>query len=146
MKVKKQCFSQWYEAGFEQGGCYYTTAEHWMMAEKARLFNDVEMEQAILKNPSPREAQKYGRKVRYYNSRIWERFRYNIVVRGNFLKFHQNLELGSFLIDTADLIIEASPNDKIWGIGMSESSEQVRHPFACEGLNLLGFALMVVST
>ena len=38
--ITKSCLSQWYAAPFVVDGLVYPTAEHWMMAEKARLFGD----------------------------------------------------------------------------------------------------------
>ena len=62
--VDASCLSQWFDAGFEVDDQHYATAEHWMMAEKARLFKDAEMLEAILAAPDPKSAKAFGRKVK----------------------------------------------------------------------------------
>lgn len=144
-QVSKTSFSQWYEAGFKHDGIYYQTAEHWMMAEKARLFQDPIMLEKILIAESPKEAKELGRMVSGFDQTLWEKERYEIVKKGNKLKFEQNKDLKDLLISTGDaIIVEASPFDKIWGIGMDENHKDVRNPEKWQGLNLLGFALMEI--
>lgn len=144
-KITKTCFSQWWISNFECEGIEYKTAEHWMMAEKARLFNDLEVLQEILNVNSPADAKKLGRKVANYNEEKWLEKRYEIVKKGNFLKFSQNEELKAFLLSTTnEIIVEASPVDSIWGIGMASDHPDVNNPSKWKGLNLLGFALMEV--
>lgn len=143
--VKKTCFSQWYEAPFTLDNTYYPTAEHYMMAEKARLFDDNAALEKILRAKHPGDAKKLGRGVRDYQDTLWKQHRFDIVVRGNFAKFSQNPELKSFLLSTENrVLVEASPRDRIWGIGMSESNSNAENPANWRGLNLLGFALMAV--
>lgn len=143
--VGKSCFSQWYHSPFNVGGHIYKTAEHFMMAEKARLFNDTESEKAILKSGNPGEAKSLGRNVLGFVNDTWDQQRFDIVVRANLEKFQQNEELKEFLLSTGKrVLVEASPVDKIWGIGMAEDNEHVENPFKWKGLNLLGFALMEV--
>ncbi|MDC8105985.1 NADAR family protein [Chryseobacterium sp. PTM-20240506] len=144
-QITKACFSQWYLAEFEEGGVIYKTAEHYMMAEKARLFNDENIEALIIEAQDPKEAKGLGRKIKNFDHHIWDEHKYEIVKRGNFFKFLQNGELKKFLLSTGDkLIIEASPYDKIWGIGMLESDPEAKNPLHWRGENLLGFALMEV--
>jgi len=141
----KSCLSQWFIAPFEFEGITFRTAEHWMMAEKARLFEDDEMYQRIVECETPGEAKKLGRKVRNFDPAIWEAHRLDIVIRGNELKFGQNEEMKDFLLSTGNrVLVEASPYDRIWGIGMTQNNEAVEHPRNWKGLNLLGFALMKV--
>ena len=143
--VGKSCFSQWYEASFEVDGREYLTAEHYMMAEKARLFNDSEMLAKILAASHPGEAKKLGRLVKNFEPETWLEHRREIVVRGNVGKFGQNELLGSFLFGTGDrILVEASPRDKIWGIGLGQNHPDAANPDKWQGLNLLGFALMEV--
>ncbi len=116
-----------------------------MMAEKARLFGDSEIREKILRSGSPGAAKQLGREVRGFDQDIWERERFDIVVKGNVQKFSQNQELGKFLIDTKKrILVEASPVDRIWGIGLDATSEFANVPSKWRGLNLLGFALMEV--
>jgi ribA/ribD-fused uncharacterized protein len=142
-RVDASCLSQWFPCSFVEGGVRYATAEHFMMAAKARLFGDDEALGAILAALSPAEAKAVGRRVRNYDDEAWARARVDAVVRGNVAKFGQNEELGRFLRGTGErVIVEASPRDRIWGIGMGASNPDARNPSRWRGLNLLGFALM----
>lgn len=144
-EVGKQCFSQWYPAPFEVDGDRFLTSEHWMMAQKALLFDDQEIYDKILEAPSPKYVKGLGRQVRGFKQDIWEENRYRIVCEGNFYKFSQNLELKWFLLGTGKrVIVEASPVDKIWGIGLAEKDRKIHDVNQWDGLNLLGFALMEV--
>lgn len=144
-QVDKSCFSQWFPASFELEGLHYTTAEHYMMAEKARLFNDHTSVAAILQSSSAAEAKKLGRAVEGYDDKLWLAHRFDIVVRGNLAKFGQNPALKAFLLGTAPrVLVEASPVDTIWGIGLAQDNPKAVQPEHWQGLNLLGFALMKV--
>lgn len=142
----KSCFSQWWAGHpFDVEGGIYPTAEHWMMAEKARLFGDTEALASILNAGSPALAKKLGRQVRDFDGDLWDQHRWDIVVRGNAAKFSQHADLRQFLVATGDrILVEASPYDNIWGIGLSASHPDAENPNAWKGLNLLGFALMEV--
>jgi hypothetical protein len=137
------CLSQWYPAPFDVDGQQYPTAEHFMMAEKARLFGDEGARQQILASGSPGAAQALGRRVRGFDDRIWGEHRVDIVARGSVAKFSQHPDLRSFLVATGDkVLVEASPRDRIWGIGLGPDDPAAHDPLAWRGLNLLGFALM----
>ncbi len=142
------CLSQWWEgthAFVDDTGQNYPTAEHWMMAGKARLFKDEEVLAEILEATSPAKAKKLGRKVRKFNEGVWKKHRYEIVKQGNLLKFGQHEDLKIFLLGTSNrVLVEASPLDKIWGIGLSKDRHDARRPEKWKGENLLGFALMEV--
>lgn len=97
----------------------------------------------ILGSPSPAEAKQLGRRVRGFEEEVWDAACFELVVKGNLAKFEQNPELRSFLLSTGDqVLVEASPYDRIWGIGMGERDPRARDPRCWEGENLLGFALM----
>jgi ribA/ribD-fused uncharacterized protein len=137
------CLSQWFPAPFSVDGCRYPTAEHWMMAEKARLFGDEETLERILGAPTPGAAKKLGRAVRNFDDARWKEKRFAIVVAGSLHKFAQNEPLASFLRSTGTrVLVEASPVDRIWGIGLSKDAPEAQDPRRWRGLNLLGFALM----
>lgn len=143
--VSKTCFSQWYDANFEIGGVIYQTAEHFMMAEKARLFCDTKAEQKIISASNPREAKKLGRSVLGFDNTLWLENRFSIVVNANLAKFAQDPELKTYLLSTGSrVLVEASPVDKIWGIGLAANDVGVDNPNLWKGDNLLGFALMEV--
>jgi len=145
VSVGKWCLSQWWPAPFVVGGDTYPTAEHFMMAEKASLFGDEAARRRILGAESPASAKKLGRGVRGFQEGKWVEERYSIVVRGNLAKFAQHPALRSFLLDTReDILVEASPTDKVWGIGLAADHPDASSPARWPGLNLLGFALMEV--
>jgi ribA/ribD-fused uncharacterized protein len=145
--TSKSCLSQWFPAPFSVDGVTYKTAEHWMMAEKARLFGDMEMLAEIIDAPDPHEAKKFGRKVRNFDADVWSAKCFEIVVTGNVEKFRQNAEMLEFLLSTGNtILVEAAPRDQIWGIGLGEHNERARDPSQWRGRNLLGFALTNVRT
>jgi hypothetical protein len=124
-------------------GVEYATAEHWMMAGKARLFEDAEAERRVLEAGHPAEAKKAGRLVRGFDEAIWERERFGIVVEGSVHKFSSDDGLRAFLLGTGDrVLVEASPVDRVWGIGLAADDEAASDPQRWKGPNLLGFALM----
>ncbi|WP_395749250.1 NADAR family protein [Prosthecobacter sp.] len=142
----KNCFSQWWAGHpFVIDDITYATAEHYMMAEKARLFGDNDTLQKILPASTPAIAKKLGREVKNFDDARWLQNRWEIVVSGNFAKFSQHADLRDFLLHTGDrVIVEASPFDRIWGIGMAATDPNAENPAQWKGLNLLGFALMEV--
>jgi len=143
--VTKSCFSQWWVAPFTIDGHTYPTAEHYMMAGKARLFGDMEIHDKILQVRHPKQAKELGRKVKGFNEDKWLAHRFELVVEGNLAKFAQHAELKAFLLGTGRrVLVEASPVDRIWGIGMAGDDPNAEKPQKWRGLNLLGFALMEV--
>ena len=144
-EVTKACFSQWFPASFEVDGLRYPTAEHFMMAGKARLFGDLDCASRILLADSPGAVKQLGREVSGFDEAHWQAHRFDIVVQGNLAKFGQNAALGDFLCGTGhQVLVEASPVDRIWGIGLAADSPDAAHPARWQGENLLGFALMAV--
>lgn len=144
-EITKSCFSQWFPFKFEENGISYKTAEHYMMAGKAKLFNDEEVLVKILNAETPNESKSLGRKVKNFDPKLWDEHKYEIVKQGNLLKFSQNEKFKEFLLSTNNkILVEASPYDKIWGIGILESDSRAENPLLWNGENLLGFALMEV--
>lgn len=144
-RTTSSCFSQWWPASFEINDIRYPTAEHWMMAEKARLFGDEQVERNILSSDDPKQAKQLGRKVQGFVEAAWDRERRRIVTEGSFAKFSQNRVLGEFLLSTgSQVLVEASPVDQVWGIGLSAQDERAANPLLWRGENLLGFVLMEV--
>lgn len=142
-QVTASCLSQWYPSPFEVAGQLYATAEHWMMAEKARLFKDEPMAAEILQTATPGEAKKLGRKIQGFNGTAWDAAKMEIVVQGSVHKFAGNPGLLEFLLGTQQrVLVEASPVDAIWGIGLSKGAKDIENPHTWRGENLLGFALM----
>ncbi len=143
-RIGPSCLSQWWPSPFTVDGVEYATAEHWMMAGKARLFEDAEAERRVRTAGHPAEAKKAGRLVRGFDEAVWERERFRIVVEGSVHKFASDPALRAFLLNTGDrVLVEASPVDRVWGIGLTADDEAATDPERWRGENLLGFALMV---
>lgn len=141
--IGPSCLSQWWPASFSVDGIAYPTAEHWMMAAKARLFGDDQALAAVLGAASPKDAKAVGRAVRGYREQDWAAARFGLVVAGSLAKFRQNPDLADFLRGTGrSVLAEASPRDRIWGIGMGAGNPDAGRPSRWRGSNLLGFALM----
>ncbi|MDC0770292.1 NADAR family protein [Streptomyces sp. HD] len=142
-RVGTSCLSQWWPSPFTVDGVEYATAEHWMMAGKARLFGDVEAERGVLEAGHPAGAKKAGRLVRGFDEGVWQRERFRIVVEGSVHKFAAHADLRGLLVGTGDrVLVEASPVDRVWGIGLAAGDDGAEDPERWQGPNLLGFALM----
>lgn len=138
-------FGQWTESTFAVDGVTYHCAEQFMMAEKARLFGDAATRAKILASRSPREHKALGRVVAGFDRATWEGARLEIVVRGNRAKFEQNPAMRAALLATEDrLLVEASPLDQIWGVGLRADDRRIHDRAQWRGQNLLGEALMRV--
>lgn len=135
--------SQWYPAPFDVGGVLYLTAEHWMMAEKARIFGDSSARARIVAAGQPGEAKALGRAVRGYDEATWASQRFDVVVSGSVAKFSQRPDLRAYLLATGTkVLVEASPVDAVWGVGLGKDDPALQDPRTWRGENLLGFALM----
>ena len=144
-ELTKSCLSQWYDCSFEIDGILYSTAEQYMMSQKALLFNDNETNLKIMESKAPKKYKQLGRQVKNFSPKLWDEKKFDIVVKGNLAKFSQNENLKQFLLNTKDKILaEASPYDKIWGIGMAQDDKDIYNPDKWKGENLLGKALMKV--
>jgi ribA/ribD-fused uncharacterized protein len=136
-------YSQWYSSEFTSSGITYANCEQYMMYKKALLFEDYVAAKKIINCTNPKIIKALGRSVKNFNSDMWDIVKFKIVKRANFLKFSQNEELKKQLLATKNkIIVEASPYDKIWGIGMSVEQAQKTTEDKWNGLNLLGKAIM----
>lgn len=136
-------FSQWWPSRFEVDGQAYATAEQFMMAGKARAFGDHEALARILDQPDPAACKALGRAVRHFDPAVWSAARFDLVTGGNVAKFGQDPALRDHLLGTGDaILVEASPRDRIWGIGLGKSDPRAADPVTWRGQNLLGFALV----
>ena len=141
--VNQSCLSQWYSASFKVDGIEFLTAEHYMMYCKARLFGDSDAAVKVMHADNPGEAKAIGRSVRNFQQEEWDKHCIEIVVRGNIFKFAQNKEILTYLLATKNkVLVEASPYDKVWGIGLGYDVKGIGNPLIWKGKNLLGFALM----
>lgn len=138
-------FSNWYPSIFTHNGITFSRGEQYMMYQKAIMFGDKNIAHAILMTGNPKEQKDLGRMVSNYDDAIWSAKRVDIMVEGLFEKFNQNPELKAALLATGDtILVEASPVDKIWGIGLTEDHPDALDQKKWRGQNLLGITLMRV--
>lgn len=141
----KDTYSNWHPAAFVINGVRYENVEKYMMAEKARTFGDVEAEQAIMNTADPKVIKAIGRTVAGYDEATWAARRENVVFQACLAKFSQNPPLRHELLATGDrTLVEASPFDQIWGIGLGPDNPLALDLTKWHGQNLLGKALMRV--
>lgn len=132
-------FSQWFRAQLVVDGVTFNCAEQAMMYGKAQLFGDAATAAEILAAEHPRQHKALGRKVKPFDDRAWRLNREAIVRKANHAKFTQNPELLAQLLATrGTTLVEASPYDKIWGIGLAASDPRASDPAKWKGSNLLG--------
>ena len=138
-------YSQWYRSEFEIDGITYNTAEQYMMAKKALLFNDSDAYNEIMLEKNPALQKAIGRTVRGFNGDEWNKHCKQYVYDANFAKFTQNPKLYGVIIATGDKeFVEASPEDKIWGIGLVDTDSKAWDKETWEGTNWLGEAITKV--
>lgn len=139
-------FSQWHRSYFTVDGVTYNCAEQYMMAMKAVFFEDSETLTAIMESMNPRDQKALGRQVRNFDATRWNAVSKDFVFKANIAKFSDE-RLKQVLLNTGDKeIVEASPYDKIWGIGMSETDPDRFDKSKWRGTNWLGEVLMQVRT
>lgn len=135
-------FSQWEDSPFISEGVRYTCAEQYMMSEKALFFGDLEAMAEIMLTRSPARQKAIGRRVRRFDADRWAAASREVVYRGSHAKFTQNPQLLAALLATAGTtIVEASPEDPIWGIGLAEDDPRAKQRSAWRGTNWLGEVL-----
>jgi hypothetical protein len=135
-------FSQWHPVEFGVEGKRFVCAEQFMMHGKAVLFGDLKVAERILASASPKTHKALGRKVVGFDEQVWLRERERIVYEGNHAKFTQNAPLLAALLATAGTeLVEASPMDRVWGVGLSEEDPRIQDPSLWRGQNLLGKVL-----
>ena len=138
-------FSQWFPAKFVIDDVKYISTEQYMMAQKAVLFDDKEAFKNIMLTHSPRKQKAFGRAVKGFNKNEWEKVARGLVYMGNYAKFTQNPDLKEFILKTSGTeLVEASPYDKIWGIGLPEGHKDIYDPKKWKGKNWLGQVLTQV--
>ena len=138
-------YSQWYKANMTLDFIDYTSCEQYMMHQKALLFGDTETADKILKTNDPKKQKQLGREVKNFDAVKWNSECFSIVYRGNYAKFSQNEDLKSELLKTGTkILVEASPEDKIWGVGLAENDWGINDPVNWQGFNLLGWAITLV--
>jgi ribA/ribD-fused uncharacterized protein len=138
-------FSNWYECSFKYKEHIFHNSEQAFMWEKAMFFGDEETAKNILSNPDPARCKKLGRLVKGFDGNVWLSAGYEAMLNVNYAKYDQNKALKATLLSTGDkTIVEASPYDTIWGIGLHWEDDRVLDESKWRGMNLLGKALMEV--
>jgi ribA/ribD-fused uncharacterized protein len=137
--------SQWYISPFIIDNIQYNCCEQFMMAMKARIFNDTETEMLIMNATEPKEQKQLGRTVKNFNDDEWNKLADDIVFQGNLAKFSQNPTLKELLLNTGNkIIVECSPYDAIWGNGLNITDTLNTPSENWKGTNRLGKAIMKV--
>lgn len=138
-------FSNWLACEFEVDGVKYVSTEQYMMAEKARMFDDKVALDAILATTDPQKAKIWGRKVKNFDVKVWNEKARDIVYKGCYAKFSQNDGLKQAILETdGTTLVEASPTDQIWGIGWGDDDAEALHRDSWQGANWLGEVLTKV--
>ena len=127
-------YSNWHPSPFQIDNVWYNCGEQWMMKQKANLFGDAETGAKIMSAVDPREQKAYGRQVKNFDKAKWDAVARDLVFKGCFAKFDQNEDLKKTLLSTVGTtLVEASPEDKIWGIGLRKGpvpGNMARHKLA----------------
>lgn len=137
------CFSNWFLTSFEYKNELFANSEQALMFEKARLMNDHVSKEKILKENDPKKVKILGRKVAPWDQELWDQKCLELMTDILIAKFGSNENLRSKLLATGEkVLVEASPHDKIWGIGLHYSDDKVLDEKNWKGSNLLGKSLM----
>ena len=137
--------SNWYLKDFTVDGTTYNCAEQFMMAEKARVFQDIAIANQIMQVDDPQKMQDLGRLVSGFEPVIWDGRKQLIVYQAVYAKFDQNPELAGQLLSTGTALpVECSRADRVWGIGLGMDDPDAVNPHKWKGQNLLGFTLQAV--
>ncbi len=138
-------FSQWHPSVFKMNMMTFSCAEQWMMYHKAIMFEDHDIAAKIMATDNPKEQKALGRMVSNFEPDQWDEVARDIVFQGNIHKFTQNDQLEEVLLKTkGTTLVEASPYDKIWGIGLKESDPRALNRETWQGTNWLGEVLTEV--
>lgn len=135
--------SNWHKCVFKDADFQYQTSESYLMTHKALLFGDTESADKIVNTSDPKKQKALGRLVKGFNEELWNQHKFDIMVKGLLLKFGQNESLKKQLLATGDkILVEGSPYDKIWGVGLKYDDPKILDESNWQGENLLGKALM----
>ena len=134
-------YSQWAQTPFKDSENSYLTAEQYMMYHKAMLMGDTEAADKIIEAKDPKEQKALGRKIINWNQKLWDKEKFSIVYKGNYLKFSNPALKGYLLATNGTTLVEASLYDKIWGVGLWANDPKIQSRETWEGENLLGQVL-----
>lgn len=135
----------WYTSPLKKDNINYSCVEQYIMAMKAKLFGDNTMLSKIMSTKDPNLHRNFGRLVKDFDEDVWNEHKEDVLYDGLYAKFTQNSNLKDKLLKTGDkILVEASPYDKIYGIGMKKDHPDINNPRKWKGENLLGNTLMRV--
>jgi len=138
-------FSQWAKRKIVVNGQTYNCCEQYMMAAKAKMFDDDYALKQIMSSDNPADQKWWGRMVKGFDEAKWHTISRDVVYKANYAKFTQHPDLKEKLLATKEkLIVEASPTDCIWGVGLKATDRDIRNPKKWRGKNWLGDAIMKV--
>ena len=139
-------FSNWHFSDFvDENGRKFNCSEQYMMYHKAMTFNDTEIAEKIMEAVHPREQKALGRQIKNFKSEVWDAISKSVVYKGCYFKFEQNPKLKEKLLTTkGTALVEASPADVIWGIGLGENDPDAMDRSKWKGTNWLGEVLTML--
>lgn len=138
-------FSNFSRCQFTVDGVDYNCSEQYYMARKAGMFRDLTMLKKIMATDNPYEQKRCGRQVHHFDAQVWHTVCRDVMFRANMAKYSQNPNLHRLLLNTKDTtLVEASPKDKLWGIGLDASDPRAKDRTQWKGQNWLGEILMEV--
>lgn len=141
--IDRSCLSENYAAAFEVDGERFPTVEHYIAWRKAKLFGDDHSAERILNAEAPSKAKAIGRSVKPFDDEVWKAHRLEIAIAANVAKFSAHPRLAEYLALTGHKVLaDASPIDRVWGIGLYADDAAAKDPGRWPGLNILGFSLM----
>lgn len=143
--ANKDIYSNFYKVSFEHQGIQFPTSEHAVMYRKAKLFGADDIAEKITKVKNPGQAKALGRSRDIpFDEDVWKEYREKVYFEVLVDKFSDE-DLKEQLLGTGKrILVEASPYDKIWGVGLAEDNPAIQYPQQWKGLNLLGKVLMEV--
>lgn len=144
---KHDFLSNFYPSEFNVGDQHFICSEQYFMKKKQELFDssNIKLAGLIMNEKDPKKIKKFGRMVKNFDEEIWNQHKYQIMYQGVKAKFTSNPNLRKKLLETKNkILVEASPYDKIWGIGLNESNAKKKLHTEWPGKNLLGKVLMQV--
>jgi ribA/ribD-fused uncharacterized protein len=141
----KHRLSQWHMVNFVVDGTTYCNCEQYMMRQKALLFHDTETAEKIMATTNPKTHQQLGRQVKNFDQDVWNGQKEYIVYKANLARFTQSAECRELLLSTGNkTLVEASPYDRVWGIGLGKDDPLAQNESTWKGQNLLGKVLTQV--
>lgn len=119
------------------------TSEHLFMAFKADFFKDYVTLNKIINCKTPKEAKDFGREVKNYNNEEWNKVRFDMMYKALSIRFDQDEKFKDQLLNRFGnrQFVEASPFDRIWGVGLDEKDPLIEDSENWQGTNLLGKCL-----